>query len=144
LNDLVSKRRKLREAVVKALFQLDFRPDEFEDILRDTLNDERIHEVKKDVERYLKRIHENRERIDEVISKYLLNWDFGRVSYIDRSILRLGAYELLYEMDVPIEVTLDEMVEIAKKYGSEESGKFVNGVLDKIAKTEAPKEKFDL
>jgi len=141
---LVSKRRKLREAVVKALFQLDFRPDEFEDILRDTLNDERIHEVKKDVERYLKRIHENRERIDEVISKYLLNWDFGRVSYIDRSILRLGAYELLYEMDVPIEVTLDEMVEIAKKYGSEESGKFVNGVLDKIAKTEAPKEKFDL
>jgi len=49
LNDLVSKRRKLREAVVKALFQLDFRPDEFEDILRDTLNDERIHEVKKDV-----------------------------------------------------------------------------------------------
>jgi len=141
---LVSKRRKLREAVVKALFQLDFRPDEFEDILRDTLNDERIHEVKKDVEKYLKRIHENRERIDEVISKYLLNWDFGRVSYIDRSILRLGAYELLYEMDVPIEVTLDEMVEIAKKYGSEESGKFVNGVLDKIAKTEAPKEKFDL
>jgi len=141
---LVSKRRKLREAVVKALFQLDFRPDEFEDILRDTLNDERIHEVKKDVERYLKRIHENRERIDEVISKYLLNWDFGRVSYIDRSILRLGAYELLYEMDVPIEVTLDEMVEIAKKYGAEESGKFVNGVLDKIAKTEAPKEKFDL
>lgn len=141
---MVSKRRKLREAVVKALFQLDFRPDEFEDISRDTLNDERIHEVKKDVERYLKRIHENRERIDEVISKYLLNWDFGRVSYIDRSILRLGAYELLYEMDVPIEVTLDEMVEIAKKYGSEESGKFVNGVLDKIAKTEAPKEKFDL
>lgn len=141
---MVSKRRKLREAVVKALFQLDFRPDEFEDILRDTLNDERIHEVKKDVERYLKKIHENRERIDEVISKYLLNWDFGRVSYIDRSILRLGAYELLYEMDVPIEVTLDEMVEIAKKYGSEESGKFVNGVLDKIAKTEAPKEKFDL
>ncbi|ANE41385.1 antitermination protein NusB [Fervidobacterium ngatamarikiense] len=141
---MVSKRRKLREAVVKALFQLDFRPDEFEDILRDTLNDERIHEVKKDVERYLKRIHENRERIDEVISKYLLNWDFGRVSYIDRSILRLGAYELLYEMDVPIEVTLDEMVEIAKKYGAEESGKFVNGVLDKIAKTEAPKEKFDL
>lgn len=141
---MVSKRRKLREAVVKALFQLDFRPDEFEDILRDTLNDERIHEVKKDVERYLKRIHENREKIDEVISKYLLNWDFGRVSYIDRSILRLGAYELLYEMDVPIEVTLDEMVEIAKRYGSEESGKFVNGVLDKIAKTEAPKEKFDL
>jgi len=144
LNDLVSKRRKLREAVVKALFQLDFRPDEFEDILRDTLSDEKIQEVKKDVERYLKRIRENRERIDEIISKYLLNWDFGRVSYIDRSILRLGAYELLYEMDVPIEVTLDEMVEIAKKYGSEESGKFVNGVLDKIAKTEAPKEKFDL
>ncbi|AFG34475.1 transcription antitermination factor NusB [Fervidobacterium pennivorans DSM 9078] len=141
---MVSKRRKLREAVVKALFQLDFRPDEFEDILRDTLSDEKIQEVKKDVERYLKRIRENRERIDEIISKYLLNWDFGRVSYIDRNILRLGAYELLYEMDVPIEVTLDEMVEIAKKYGSEESGKFVNGVLDKIAKTEAPKEKFDL
>jgi len=70
----------------------------------------------------LKRIHENRERIDEVISKYLLNWDFGRVSYIDRSILRLGAYELLYEMDVPIEVTLDEMVEIAKNTGPRKVG----------------------
>ncbi|AMW32195.1 NusB antitermination factor [Fervidobacterium changbaicum] len=141
---MVSRRRKLREAVVRALFQLDFRPDEFNDILQDMLSDEKISELKKDVERYLRNIHENKEKIDETISKYLLNWDFGRVSYIDRSILRLGAYELLYEMDVPIEVTLDEMVEIAKKYGSEESGKFVNGVLDKIAKAEAPKEKFNL
>jgi len=141
---LVSKRRILRESVVKALFQLDFRPDDFETILRDTLNTLKLDDIKGIVEKYLRNIYEYKEEIDKTIAEYLINWDFERVSYIDRSVLRLGTYELLYEADVPIEVTLDEMIEIAKRYGTEDSGKFVNGVLDRIAKTKAPKEKFSL
>jgi len=141
---LVSKRRILRESVVKALFQLDFRPDDFETILRDTLNTLKLDDIKGIVEKYLRNIYEYKEEIDKTIAEYLINWDFERVSYIDRSVLRLGTYELLYEADVPIEVTLDEMIEIAKSYGTEDSGKFVNGVLDRIAKTKAPKEKFSL
>ncbi len=141
---MVSKRRILRESVVKALFQLDFRPDDFETILRDTLNTLKLDDIKGIVEKYLRNIYEYKEEIDKTIAEYLINWDFERVSYIDRSVLRLGTYELLYEADVPIEVTLDEMIEIAKRYGTEDSGKFVNGVLDRIAKTKAPKEKFSL
>ena len=141
---MVSKRRILRESVVKALFQLDFRPDDFETILRDTLNTLKLDDIKGIVEKYLRNIYEYKEEIDKTIAEYLINWDFERVSYIDRSVLRLGTYELLYEADVPIEVTLDEMIEIAKSYGTEDSGKFVNGVLDRIAKTKAPKEKFSL
>lgn len=141
---MVSKRRILRESVVKALFQLDFRPDDFETILRDTLSTLKLDDIKGIVEKYLRNIYEHKEEIDKTIAEYLINWDFERVSYIDRSVLRLGTYELLYEADVPIEVTLDEMIEIAKRYGTEDSGKFVNGVLDRIAKTKAPKEKFSL
>lgn len=141
---MVSKRRLLRESVVKALFQLDFRPDDFENILSDTLNSLKLDDIKGTVEKYLRSIYEHKEEIDKSISEHLLNWNFDRISYIDRSVLRLGAYEILYELDIPIEVTLDEMIEIAKRYGTEESGRFVNGVLDKIAKSHAPKEKFNL
>jgi len=141
---LASKRRVLREIVVKILFQLDFRPDEFENIFYELAGKIKDLKIKTDVERYARGIYERITEIDNLISQHLINWDFSRISYLERSILRLGTYELLYEMDVPIEVTLDEMIEIAKKYGSEESGKFINGILDKIAKLHAPKEKYNL
>jgi N utilization substance protein B len=144
LKKLVSKRRILRESVLKALFQLDFRPEDFDEILSDALKSVKDGNIKKDAERYLKNIHEQKTKIDEIIEKHLLNWSFDRVSHIARGVLRLGTYELLYENDIPIEVTLDEMVEITKKYDTDESAKFINGVLDRIAKEEAPKEKFKL
>jgi N utilization substance protein B len=70
--------------------------------------------------------------IDPLIKKYTENWDMHRMAAIDRSILRLAAYELLHELDTPINVIINEAVEIAKKYSTAESGKFVNGILDKI------------
>ncbi|MGC8819587.1 MAG: transcription antitermination factor NusB [Fervidobacterium sp.] len=141
---MTSKRRVLREIVAKMLFQYDFRPDEIEDIVREGTEKIKDKELKNEVIRYVNNIFENIEKIDEIISQQLINWNFDRVSYLERSVLRLGTYELLYELDIPIEVTLDEMIEIAKKFGSQESGKFVNGILDRIAKKCAPKEKFSL
>jgi len=141
---LATKRRVLREIVVKILFQLDFRPDEFESIFDELAGKIKDSKLKNDVEKYARGIYDRMTEIDSLISQYLINWDFTRISHLERSVLRLGTYELLYEMDIPIEVTLDEMIEIAKKYGSEESGKFINGILDKIAKLHAPKEKYDL
>lgn len=126
------------------LFQTDFRPADFQEILGEVTEKIKEKDLKSEVERYSKNIWENSEKIDNIISSHLLNWDFDRVSYIERSILRLGTYELIYEKDIPIEVTLNEMIEIAKKYGEEDSSKFVNGVLDKIAKTEVPKEKYEI
>lgn len=74
--------------------------------------------------------------IDEKISQYAANWQLKRMAVIDRNILRIGVYELLYADDIPPKVTINEAVELAKKYGDLESGKFVNGILDKIHKTE--------
>jgi len=70
-----------------------------------------------------------------------LNWSWERLVAVDKSILRLATYELLYEKRVPIEVSLNEAVEIAKAYGTEKSGKFVNGILDVIAKKYSSEEK---
>jgi transcription antitermination protein NusB len=70
--------------------------------------------------------------IDPLIKKYAENWEIARMATIDRCILRLAAYELVHELDTPINVIINEAVEIAKKFSTGESGKFVNGILDKI------------
>jgi transcription antitermination protein NusB len=73
------------------------------------------------------------EVVDEAIRKASTNWRLERMARVDRNVLRLGAWELQQSRDVPRAVILDEAVELAKRYGSEESGAFVNGVLDRIA-----------
>ncbi|MEJ5229259.1 MAG: transcription antitermination factor NusB [Pseudothermotoga sp.] len=132
----------MRDIVFRAIFQNDFRNESVDTLLDELSSSLQRHDsIKDDVVRYVKGIYENLALIDERISTCLENWDFDRLSSVDRSVLRLGTYELLYEMDVPIEVTLDEAVELAKKYGTENSGRFVNGVLDRIAKSFAPESK---
>ena len=78
--------------------------------------------------------------IDSLISKYATNWQIQRMPAIDRNILRLATYELLFADEVPPKVSINEAIEMAKKYGDKDSGKFVNGVLDKINKSERKKE----
>jgi N utilization substance protein B len=70
--------------------------------------------------------------IDEKISKYTANYELRRISAVDRNILRMAIYEMLYAEDVPPIVAINEAIDIAKKFGTEESGKFVNGVLDRV------------
>jgi transcription antitermination protein NusB len=74
----------------------------------------------------------NQATIDEKISKYTANYELRRISAVDRNILRMAVYEMLYADDVPPIVAINEAIDIAKKYGTEESGKFVNGVLDRV------------
>ncbi len=74
----------------------------------------------------------NQVTIDEKISKYTANYELRRISAVDRNILRMAIYEMLYAEDVPPIVAINEAIDIAKKYGTEESGKFVNGVLDRV------------
>ncbi|WP_437777536.1 transcription antitermination factor NusB [Sorangium sp. So ce1097] len=71
--------------------------------------------------------------VDEAIRKASTNWRLERMARVDRNVLRLGAWELMNHPEVPRAVILDEAVELAKRYGSEESGAFVNGVLDRVA-----------
>jgi N utilization substance protein B len=70
--------------------------------------------------------------IDEKITKYTANYELKRISAVDRNILRMAIYEMLYAEDVPPIVAINEAIDIAKKFGTEESGKFVNGVLDRV------------
>lgn len=76
----------------------------------------------------------NREQIDSVLSVYLTGWKVDRLSKVDRQILRLAAYEMLYSPDAPPKAVVNEAIELAKRFGSDESGKFVNGVLGKMIK----------
>ena len=77
---------------------------------------------------------ENIEKVDGTIKEHLVNWKFNRLSKVDLAILRISVYSLLYRDEIPHTVTIDEAVDIAKSFGSDESYKFVNGVLDSIRK----------
>ncbi|HRW93539.1 MAG TPA: transcription antitermination factor NusB [Thermotogota bacterium] len=138
------KRRLMREVIFKALFSMDFAEtlslEEIALLVEQILEDMPVLEEKLQREacETLQQIRAHREEIDELIQKHLRNWSWDRLASVDRNVLRLGTYELLFRKDTPIEVSLNEAVEIAKRYGSEKSSKFVNGVLDAIAKNFAP------
>lgn len=142
-----SNRRIMREVVFRSIYQLDFHGDM--DTAMEFIEKELRHfsldtESKSRSRRYFEEIVRHIESIDEVIREQLENWNFDRLASIDKNVLRLGTYELIYEKTVPVEVTLNEAIEIAKKYGSEQGGRFVNGVLDRIARKYVPEEKKGL
>jgi N utilization substance protein B len=74
----------------------------------------------------------HQDRIDSLIEKYADNWEIDRMATIDRNIMRIAAYEMLYTKDTPVSVIIDEAVEIAKRFSNKDSSKFVNGILDKL------------
>jgi len=78
---------------------------------------------------------ENRDRLDEIIERYSKNWRLSRIGKIEVTILRLGIFEMMYRMDVPIKVAIDEAVELSKEFGDQRSKKFVNGILDAVSKS---------
>jgi len=99
----------------------------------DYLNIEK--EVKSYADSLVEGVIKNKLSIDGAISKYTTNWQIDRIATVDRNILSIATFELLFSADIPPKVSINEAVEVAKKYGDQESGKFVNGVLDKINKT---------
>lgn len=78
-------------------------------------------------------VTDHRDEIDELISSYALGWTLDRMPNVDRALLRLAAWEILYNEEVPAAVAIDEAVELAKDYSTEDSSRFVNGVLGRIA-----------
>ncbi len=88
----------------------------------------------------VKGVLDNAEKIDGLISKYATDWPIEQITIVDRNILRIGAYELLFRDDIPPKVAINEAIEIAKAFGGESSGKFVNGVLGAMFKNELTEE----
>ncbi len=132
------KRTKAREFALQILYQIDITREDPKACLDDfwkSRKDEAEAEVKEFAEKIVFGTIERKEDIDKVISEAAQNWEIGRMAVVDRNILRLTTYELLYRDDIPPKVSINEAIEIAKKYGDQDSGKFVNGILDKIHKT---------
>lgn len=133
------KRTKGRECALQVLYQIDITEDSAENLLSAFWVNKNIESEVKDFARALVNgVVENMKRIDETITKYASNWKLTRMAVIDRNVLRLATYELLYCEDIPPKVSINEAIDLAKKYGDMDSGKFVNGILDRINKEEAP------
>lgn len=130
------RRREQREHIFKLLFMTQFNSEEemneqvsfyFESL--DVL-DENVRELMK--EKFF-HILENVEEIDGTLNEYSRGWKTNRMNRVDLAALRLAVYEMKYDNDVPVGVAINEAVELAKSFGGEDSGSFVNGVLGKIA-----------
>jgi N utilization substance protein B len=133
----VTGRRQAREWAVQFLFQTEFNPDDLEQALTDFWNDEEKKPVDRDrtyVNEVVRGVIEKQREIDRTISKYTQNWDVDRLGVLDRIVLRVATYEMLFRSDIPPVVSINEAVEIAKAYSGKDSGRFVNGVLDRIQK----------
>tara|TARA_B100000586_G_C19920381_1_gene346961 strand:- start:157 stop:666 length:510 start_codon:yes stop_codon:yes gene_type:complete len=151
-------RRQARERAVQFLFQFDMNPDEDLDSMLEhfwlhqrpeviellegksswgeqkeipppTAGDLTIQQF---AEPLVRGVVENRDSIDRKLASHATNWDLHRMAGVDRNILRLAVYEMLHREDIPPVVSINEAVDIAKKFSTDDSGKFVNGILDKI------------
>lgn len=130
------KRTKARECALQVLYQKDITRNDCDYCLRDfwQVNADMDESVKEFTTQLVKGVAENQVRIDEMINSYATNWSMDRMAVVDRNILRLATFELVFVKDIPRKVSINEAVDIAKKYGDKDSGKFVNGILDKIGK----------
>jgi N utilization substance protein B len=129
------KRRRAREYALKILFQLELTGSELDDqVFQDfwEMNKE-DREVKEYAYQIVKNTWTHISEIDAIIKKAAEHWSVGRMAAIDRNILRAATYELAYRTDIPSSVVINEAIEIARKYSTEESAPFINGILDKIA-----------
>lgn len=133
------KRTKARECALQVLYQIDITKDSAEILLSLFWEGKEIEaEVKDFATMLVNGVVGNLPNIDEVITKYASNWKLKRMAVIDRNVLRLATYELLYCKDIPPKVSINEAIDLAKRYGDVDSGKFVNGILDRINKEKLP------
>jgi N utilization substance protein B len=131
---LPAKRTKARERALQALYQIDVAAEGIDEALsRFWRSFEPVErEVMALAEALVRGVAANRRAVDDAIEQVSTNWRLDRMAKVDRNVLRLAVYELL-QTSVPVKVVINEAIELGKKYGSESTGAFVNGVLDKIA-----------
>jgi N utilization substance protein B len=130
---VLGSRRQGREAALQVLYLKDIGRDVVGSVPEPVWSDEPLTpKIREFAGRLVEGVLSRQESIDPLIVKYTENWEMSRMAAIDRCILRLAAFELLHETETPINVIINEAVEIAKKYSTGESGKFVNGILDKL------------
>lgn len=129
----MSSRRRSREMVIQVLYQVEMAQSDLVEALRLFCEHFKAPESIRDFAFELARgAYGHREEADILIKRFSEHWRLERMPIVDRNILRLAIYELLYRPDIPAKVSINEAVDLGKKYGSEDSGSFINGILDRI------------
>jgi transcription antitermination factor NusB len=127
------KRSRSRELALQAFYQSEITKKDTVHILPQLVEEFSPDEGRDEfAERIVMGVREHIQKIDHLIVQYSENWRLDRMTIIDRSILRMAIYELLYCEDIPPKVTLNEAIDLGKRYGTEDSGSFINGILDRI------------
>ncbi|MCK6606534.1 MAG: transcription antitermination factor NusB [Ignavibacteriaceae bacterium] len=127
-----SKRRLLREKILQALYAYYFNKTD-SDIVKKSFTDDIDNEEDREFfTRYLTKVILNDERFDADIEMKIFNWELERIALIDRILIKMGLAEFLSFPDIPTKVTINELIEVAKEFSTFQSGKFINGILDKI------------
>lgn len=131
----MDKRTRARELVLQALYQLDVQGQElFEQLGKFFVESEQDRSVRELAWDWTKGTWENLAECDRLIASTTIRWQFSRLSPVDKGILRLAVYQLKFCPDIPPKVVINEAIELAKKFGTDKSGSFVNGVLDAVLK----------
>jgi N utilization substance protein B len=132
----VGVRRDAREQALQALYAIELNPSTAREALRLFWDGARCSAtVRGFADELIAGVLEHQAEVDAKIKEKSANWSLSRMARIDLAIIRLAAFELLFRADIPKNVTINEAIEIAKKFGSEESPAFVNGIVDEIART---------
>ncbi|MBW1836248.1 MAG: transcription antitermination factor NusB [Deltaproteobacteria bacterium] len=129
----MGNRRRSRELAMQALFYVDMRQNKSKEIL--DLYLQSFTPSKKVLPFFLELVNGvigERDRIDTMIKRFSSNWKMSRMSCVDRNIMRIAVYEMLYCGDIPLKVSINEAIDVGKKFGTEESGAFINGILDSV------------
>lgn len=130
------KRTKAREFALQVLYQIDITHQDcdasLDNFWQNLAKDGADEELKDFANSLVRGVAHNLEEIDKQIARHATNWQLSRMAVVDRNILRLSCFELMYREDIPPKVSINEAVEIAKKYSGSEAGKFVNAILDKV------------
>lgn len=130
------KRTRAREFALQILYQMDITKDSPQECLDNLWQAREEEEIEDSLKNFtaalVNGVADNLQSIDAKISQYAANWKLERMAVIDRNILRMGCFELLFLNDIPPKVSINEAVELAKKYSGLEAGKFVNAILDKV------------
>ena len=136
----MGKRRKSRELALQLLYQLDLQDaSTAEPYLDEFWTRHPVDgEVRGFVESLVRGTKLHQQKIDEVIGQFAENWDLDRMAVVDRNILREGVFELLWMMEIPPKVAINEALEVAKKFSTRESSRFINGLLDRVHKELRP------
>ena len=128
-------RRKAREAALQALFQIDVGKAAAHEAVAYAIN---LNDLSGETEEFCRSLVDgvvaNRDSIDATIERLAIDWSLSRLGNVDRNVLRMALFELVYRQDIPVGVTINEAVEVAKTFGNSESGRFINGILGRFAR----------